>query len=86
MGFKTGVFLGLVVGAALAAVFGRKMVAEAPTDEEPYPAASGAQALREAIERLRQRASQALEAAHEAADEKEAELRRRYRQLSQKQA
>jgi hypothetical protein len=72
----------VVVGAAIAAVLSGKRRAEAPTREpdspDVEPAAPGD--LKGTIDKIRAHAQEAIEAAHEAQTEKEAELRREFEQ------
>ena len=94
MGIKSGIILGFLVGAGVAAWLraARRVEApgidaqapERPPEGAPTPAAlSGAQqSLRAALDSVRKRANEALAAAHEAADEKETELRRRFQSLT----
>ena len=82
MGLRRGFFFGFLAGAAAATAMGRAERVEAPAEVGETRAAKPALPLGESLERLRRQADQALAAAREAAEEKEAELRRRFAELS----
>ncbi len=78
---KLGIFLGVLAGSAAAGVLLKTKRAEAP-GVAPAPANETEKPpLKEALDRVRQRANEAIEAAQRASDEKESELRGRYEQL-----
>jgi hypothetical protein len=80
---RRGIIFGLLAGTGIAALLARPKTAEAPGADaptaEPSPAippdASGLKGL---LQSLRHRAEEALEAAHQAQEQKEAELRREF--------
>jgi len=83
MGLRRGLFLGILAGAAAAAVMKARR-AEAPTgpaltEPGPEPEAAGAASdLKNTLDRIKRQAEQALDAAHAAREEKEAELQRQF--------
>jgi hypothetical protein len=78
MGIRKGFFLGFLAGAAINSLLSRSKRAEAPgLDQAAREGERPASPLRETLERIRRHADDAINAAHEAAEEKEAELRRR---------
>ncbi len=81
MGVKLGVFLGLLAASAIAGVIVKTKTAEAPGLEAAGSGEEEKPPLKEALARVRQRTNEAMEAGHQASDEKEAELRSRYEQL-----
>ena len=86
MGFKVGLFLGILAGAAAAAVLAKPRPALAPSQERSAVSpASPATPLKDTLDQVRRRASEALDAAYEAAQETEEELRRQYERTSRRE-
>jgi Skp family chaperone for outer membrane proteins len=71
----------LLVGGAVAAALSKARRAEAPAPTEgaaPLPQEPGAGDLKATLERIRHRAQEALDAAHEAQEAKVAEMQRKF--------
>ncbi|HLF71640.1 MAG TPA: hypothetical protein VI759_05765 [Dehalococcoidia bacterium] len=72
---KRGLFLGIIVGAAIAFLIGKQKTAAPSLESTPNQAPGEAAGV---VDKLRGQVKEAIEAGREAADEKEAEMRRRF--------
>ena len=77
MGFIGGLLVGLAASTAILKL-ARPSVAEAPGGNEASRWQSAPAPLRETLEHVKQRASEAIDAAQEAAQQTEEQLRREY--------
>lgn len=99
MGIRRGFVVGFLVGTCAAALLSKARRAEAPSEappatmepETPRPPAEAEEVagrapvlLKETLEQVKRRAEEAVDAAHEAQQEKEAELRRQFDDLRRK--
>ena len=76
---RLGFFLGFLIGAAIASVLARTEQAEAPSSAGDGPAPEpGVTPAAGPMDQLRELAHEAMAAARKAAQEKEAEMLRRY--------
>jgi hypothetical protein len=86
MGFKTGFIIGVIAGAVTAGLT-KKSGMDVPVPEGVSDAAHKAAEnpqLKGALDKVKKQADQAITAAHEAAAERERELRQRFDELVHK--
>ena len=83
---RLGFFLGFLIGAAVASALSKAERGEAPPSprEAARKLEAGVPAARDAIEQFKQQAREAMDAAREAADEKEAEMRRQFEESTRR--
>lgn len=99
MGIRKGLFLGLLAGSAIASALTKKRRAEAPAEGAlPQPASDAVHAvgetagpmaanpLKDTLDLVKRRAEEAIDAAHEAQEQTEAELRRQFDEARRKQS
>ncbi len=87
MGLKRGIFLGFLAGSAIAAALIKSKRAEAPEGASEQGAGeqdSPGFDLKRTIEAARRHAEEAIEAAHEAQEAREAELRQEFDQAKRR--
>ncbi|MPZ48549.1 MAG: hypothetical protein GEU75_04420 [Dehalococcoidia bacterium] len=87
---RLGFFLGFLIGAAVASVLGKVEHGEAPAVEEAAQKLeseidAATESPKNALGQLKQHAREAMDAAKEAADEKEAEMRKAFEQSTKPQ-